>query len=116
MNELLFGPLLLTAMFGGLLGIVFFGGLWWTVRKSLASTQPALWIFASLLLRLGLVLAGFYLLAGDQWQRWLACLSGFFVARLIVTRTIPALLNRSGAALAKQSKPSEMGKHHAPES
>src|SRR3990167_5758726 len=46
----------------------------------------ALWIFTSLLLRLSLTLAGFYWVAGDDWRRLLACLLGFLLARLLVTR------------------------------
>lgn len=66
---------------GGVLGAIFFGGLWWTVRRSLTSAQPALWLFGSLLLRITLVLAGFYLVAGGRWERALACLLGFVMAR-----------------------------------
>ena len=71
---------------GGALGAMFFGGLWWTVQKALSSKRPALWFFGSLLLRMPLVLAGFYFVAGGHWQRLLACLAGFVIARLIVTR------------------------------
>lgn len=93
-------PLVLAAIAGGLLGAIFFGGLWWTVRKSLGSAQPALWLFASLLVRSGVVLAGFYVVAGVDWQRWLACLAGFLVARLIVT-----YMTRSREVQANQSGP-----------
>ena len=84
MNDML--PLVLAWATGGVLGALFFGGLWWTVRKALASNQPALWLLTSGLLRMGLTLAGFYIAAGGNWQRWLACLLGFFMARQIVTR------------------------------
>lgn len=70
---------------GLLLGALFFGGLWWTVRKGLASQQPALWFFGSLLLRMSLALAGFYIVAGGHWERLAVCLLGFFMARLVVT-------------------------------
>jgi F1F0 ATPase subunit 2 len=36
---------------GGVLGGLFFGGLWWTVRRALASKHAALWFLSSLLLR-----------------------------------------------------------------
>ena len=78
---------------GALLGGVFFGGLWWTVRRGVASDHPALWFLGSLLARMAVALYGFYLLGGSEWQRWLACLAGFVVARLVVnrlTREIPA--------------------------
>ncbi len=67
------------------LGAIFFGGLWWTVRGSLASPRPALRLSGSLLLRLSIALAGFYLVGHDHWDRLLACLAGFVMARLVVT-------------------------------
>ena len=83
MNETL--TLLLAGGAGVVLGTVFFGGLWWTVRAGLASKQPALWFAGSLLLRMGITLAGFYFVAGSDWKRLLCCLLGFVLARLAVT-------------------------------
>ena len=71
---------------GAVLGVVFFGGLWWTVRKSLYSKHPALWIFGSLILRISIVAAGFYLFSGHYWGRLLLCLLGFIAARFGVIR------------------------------
>lgn len=84
MNEMLI--LLPAWMAGILLGAMFFGGLWWTVRKGLASKRPAAWFLGSMLLRIGLTVAGFYFVAGGHWQRLLLCLLGFAMARLLVTR------------------------------
>jgi F1F0 ATPase subunit 2 len=78
--------LALTPFAGMLLGAMYFGGLWWTVRKGLASPRPAQWFIFSLLLRLGLTLSGFYFVAGNDWKKMLACLLGFIVARIIVIR------------------------------
>ena len=78
--------LMLAWIAGGALGAFFFGGLWWTVRKSLASTQPAFWMFVSLLLRMGVTMSGFYFASGGDWQRLLSCLVGFVMARQLVTR------------------------------
>ena len=84
MNEILsLAPALVA---GVLLGAIFFGGLWWTVRKGVASKEPALWFFGSLLLRTSIALAGFYYIARGHWERLLVCLLGFIIARLIVTR------------------------------
>ncbi|MEP6668655.1 MAG: ATP synthase subunit I [Chthoniobacter sp.] len=80
MNETL--TLVLAWMAGGALGAIFFGGLWWTVRKGVSSPNPALWFLGSMLLRMGIALAGFYLVSGGQWQRLVACLLGFLMARL----------------------------------
>jgi F1F0 ATPase subunit 2 len=83
MNEVL--PLLLVASAGFALGLVFFGGLWWTIRRMLHSARPVLWMLGSLILRTGITLAGFWLVAGHDWKRLLACLAGFFIARLTLT-------------------------------
>jgi len=94
MNETL--TLILAAGAGILLGVLFFGGLWWTVRRGLASHRPVLWFFGSLLLRTSLALAGFFLVAGNQWQRLLACLGGFVLARVVLTRWLrPAKANQN---------------------
>jgi F1F0 ATPase subunit 2 len=71
---------------GLLLGTFFFGGLWWTVRRAVASPQPALWLLGSLLLRTAVVLIGIYAVGSGQWQRLMLCLLGFFIARIIVIR------------------------------
>ena len=84
MNESL--GLFLALMAGALLGAIFFGGLWWTVRKSFSSPNPALWLFGSSLVRTSMALAGFYFIALGHWQRLLVSLLGFGMARLIVTR------------------------------
>lgn len=76
---------------GSVLGGIFYGGLWWTVRKSMVSINPAFWVLSSLLVRMGISLGGFYFvisseLGGAPWQRLLLCLFGFLMARLLVTR------------------------------
>jgi len=98
--------LTLALVAGLLLGAMFFGGLWWTVRWAVASGSPALWFSGSLLLRLGLALAGFYLVGAHHWQRLLLCLFGFVAARLFVT-----WLAGSAGATPKRSV---SGASHAP--
>jgi len=93
MNEAMF--LIVAFTTGALLGVIFFGGLWWTVRKAVFSTQPALWFFGSLLLRMSIALGGFYLVGGGHWERLVVCLLGFVAARLVVTwMTRPQQLNQ----------------------
>lgn len=84
MNDLL--SLVVAGAAGLALGAVFFGGLWWTVRRGVASPRPVLWFVGSLLARMGVVVAGFHLVGGAQWQRLLGCLLGFVLARFLVTR------------------------------
>ena len=83
MNEWL--TLALAGMAGLLLGAIFFGGLWWTVRLGVASRRPALLFLGSLLLRTVVVVAGIYFVGDGHWQRLLACLFGFVIARILVT-------------------------------
>jgi len=84
--------LMVAVIVGVALGLFFFGGLWWSVRCGAASPQPALWFGASLLLRTAVVLPCFYWVGAAQWPRLLACLIGFYAARLAVLRaTRPAV-------------------------
>ena len=78
--------LVLALVAGLMLGAIFFGGLWWTVRKGVFSKSPALWFLGSMLLRMGIVLAGFYFVGRGDWQRLVTCLLGFIIARFIVMR------------------------------
>ena len=105
MNEAL--SLMAALVAGVVLGALFFGGLWWTVQKGVSARQPALWLFGSMLLRTSIALAGFYFIAHGHWQRLLACLLGFVIARLIVMR-----LTRAG------EKPIHLAQEagHAPQS
>ena len=84
---------------GMLLGGVFFGGLWWTVRKGVSSPRPAVWFFGSLLLRMGLALTGVYFVTAGHWERLLAGILGFVMARFAVTRfTAPSVKDFSSSA------------------
>jgi F1F0 ATPase subunit 2 len=82
MNDFLLLAATLAA--GLLLGAFFFGGLWWTVVKGISSPKPALWFFGSMLLRTSVTLAGVYFVGREDWRRWLQCLLGFVLARLVV--------------------------------
>jgi F1F0 ATPase subunit 2 len=84
---------------GFALGALFFGGLFWTLRRGLSAGHPELWVFASLLLRVFIVLAGFYAVGHDDWHRLLASLAGFVVARIVATH-----FARRGKPLQRQSE------------
>ena len=66
---------------GGILGAMFYGGLWWTIRRSVTSRQPALWILGSLLIRTGIALTGFFVVSSGSWMRMVLCLLGFVMAQ-----------------------------------
>lgn len=73
---------------GMVLGLFFFGTLWLTVRRVPHSRHPAGLVFGSLLGRLAVVLAGFFLLMDGSWERPVACLAGFIVARQVMLRVV----------------------------
>lgn len=87
----------LSAFAGLFLGTVFFGGLWWTIRMGVASGNPALWFFCSLMIRMAAVFAGLYWIGKDDWKRLVACLFGLIVARFAVT-----WLTRQSGGIAKE--------------
>jgi len=69
------------------LGLIYFLGLWATIRQLAQRQHTSLWMMASLVLRLGLVLTGFYfLMSAAGWQGLLAALLGFTLVRLVLTR------------------------------
>jgi len=94
--------LLLAAVAGLALGLLYFGGLWLTVRRIARTRHPGPLFALSLLLRMALTLAGFYLVMDGSWQRMLACLAGFIAVRqLLVSRLrpdrLPAVVPEEGA-------------------
>lgn len=91
--------LIFAGIAGAGLGVIFFGGLWWTVRKGMASARPALWFLGSLLIRMGLVLAGLYFVGAGDWKRLLASLIGFILSRFIIIR-----ITRSSTPSPSRSK------------
>ena len=82
MNEIVY--MILAFILGLLLGTIFFGGLWFTIRKLVASKIPALLFLGSFILRVGITLTGFYFISSGRWQRLLICMAGFITARYSV--------------------------------
>jgi F1F0 ATPase subunit 2 len=66
---------------GAALGAGYFAGLWLTVCRLSNTPSPYRFYSLSLLFRLTLVLAGFYLLAGRGYGYLLAAGVGFMVSR-----------------------------------
>ena len=77
---------------GLILGWLFYQGLWWTVRRGLASRHPATWFLVSLLVRMVVVVAGVILVAQGDWRRLLACLAGVALGRVVVSWRVRAPL------------------------
>ncbi|MEA2116488.1 MAG: ATP synthase subunit I [Thermodesulfobacteriota bacterium] len=79
------------------LGLIYFLGLWATIRQLAQRQHTGLWMMTSLVLRLGLVLTGFYFLMGTAgWQGLLAALLGFSLVRLILTRWLRPISRANG--------------------
>ena len=78
---------LLPALLAGIgLGIVFFGGLWLTIQKGLQSKQSGLIFTGSFIARMTVILVGFYYVGVSDWKMMVACLAGFLIARVAITR------------------------------
>lgn len=92
MNVMLWLSFALSLVIGGLLGVFFFGGLWWTVQRLSDSSSPYLLLLASFVVRMAVIMAGFYLLLAWGWQHMLAALAG-----LLIARTFLAYRARPGA-------------------
>ena len=74
------------------LGLLYFGGLWLTVRRLPGSGRPALLFAGSFAGRTAVTIAGFYLVMDGHWERMLACLAGFLIARqFLISRLRPPL-------------------------
>jgi len=69
---------------GMALGMFFFGGLWFTVKKAVTAKIPAIWFFGSFILRVSIVMLGFYFISPGGLQRLIVSLTGFVVARFVV--------------------------------
>ena len=90
--------LILILMFAGgmILGVVYFSGLWFTVRYIKNGAHQAFWLIASLILRLTLLLAVFYLiLSYGHWGHLLAVLAGFVAVRILSVRNMRRQLSAS---------------------
>jgi F1F0 ATPase subunit 2 len=71
---------------GGIIGVFYFGGLWLTVRALAGARNPGFLILASFVSRTAVALFAFYLLMDGRWQRLLAGMAGFLIARYYMLR------------------------------
>lgn len=74
---------------GILLGSVFFCGLWYTVIHGVKSSHPEIWFLVSFVVRMAWATGGFLVVSGGHWERLLACLGGFLLARGVVSCWLP---------------------------
>ena len=60
--------LLVSFAAGLVLGAAYMAALWFTVRRISTVRQPGLWLFVSAVVRVALLLAGFYWVSQGRWQ------------------------------------------------
>jgi F1F0 ATPase subunit 2 len=84
MNEAL--HISFSLLIGLVIGTLFFGGLWFTIKNAVTAKTPAIWFALSFSFRVAITLIGFYYTSLGNWQRLIACLIGFMIARFIITR------------------------------
>jgi F1F0 ATPase subunit 2 len=80
---------------GILFGIIYFGGLWLTIQKMGQMDRPILLLTGSFILRLALVMAGFYLVSNGQLELLAVSLVTFFLTRFYFIRKIQPAAERS---------------------
>ncbi|GAA4082041.1 ATP synthase subunit I [Zhongshania borealis] len=99
--------LVFAALAGGVLGLFFYGGLYLTVSRGLNSARPALWFFASFVLRVAVVISGFYFINDGGWPSIVSCLAGFMIVGLVfpMWKKVPAAADKTDISGST---------HHAP--
>lgn len=76
---------------GVLLGAFYFTGLWWTVRQLDSRRNVAPVFLLSMVFRTAVVVFGFYMILGKDWQHLLLGLFGFMIVRFFSTRYISSI-------------------------
>lgn len=78
----------LSFLAGMALGLLNFGGLWLTVRRLPHTKHAALLAIGSWLARLLITLTGFYFVMNGEWRYMAACLPGFLLSRMLLSRML----------------------------
>jgi F1F0 ATPase subunit 2 len=86
MNDIL--PIFLAFPAGFALGLFYFGSLWITVRQLPTTQWPLRLFIGSYVGRLAIAALGFYLIIGGHWERALAGLLGFVLARILLVQRL----------------------------
>jgi len=70
------------------LGAVNYAALWMTVQKITCARNPALLNVLSYAVRMGFIMAIFYIVMGGRWERLVICLAGFLLIRTISIKCV----------------------------
>ncbi|HAE62172.1 MAG TPA: ATP synthase subunit I [Eubacteriaceae bacterium] len=91
--------MLIAFIVGGLLGFIFFGGLYLSVTMLNKLKYPALFMSASLIIRMVILLAGIYFISSGNGYNMIAALSGVVIVRVAMTNSI-----KKSIGLSKDNK------------
>ncbi|KQC10765.1 MAG: hypothetical protein APR62_11320 [Smithella sp. SDB] len=78
---------LAVALIAGMgLGAFYFIVLWWMVQRLPQAKSPTRLMIGSFIIRMAVILTGFYLVMGNgHWERLAAAMLGFIIIRKILT-------------------------------
>ncbi len=68
---------------GIILGLIFFGGLYYTTKKLSIVKRPALFVIASIVLRMAILIGGLYFIFSGDIIRLLIAIVGVFISKYI---------------------------------
>ena len=80
--------LILAFMTGMALGAFFSLNLWSSVRRMTDEQTPWYFMYGSFMLRMLVVVLGFYLVMAGRWERLVAAFLGFVLVREIMVRRL----------------------------
>lgn len=83
-----FPQLFLLFLAGMGLGLFYFGGLWLTLQKLATRQSWTVWLGISFIVRLAVVMGGFFLLMQGSWLKLVALTTGFIVTRIVMIKRI----------------------------
>jgi len=73
---------------GFVLGVLYFLGLWLTLKDLPSTKRWGLKVFVSFIIRVSLLAAAFFYLMGQDWERMVALIMGFWFARMVMIRRL----------------------------
>lgn len=77
---------------GLMLGIIYFTWLWKDTKTLVNRHCLRVWFFHGIA-RSGLLVICFYLLSGNNWKYWIACLVGWTILRILILFKVLRQLN-----------------------
>ena len=96
-----FPQLFLLFLAGMGFGLFYFGGLWLTLQKLAHRRSWTLWLGISFIVRLAVVLSGFFLLMQGNWLKLTALTMGFIVTRIVIIKRIQKTSGPTGQETGK---------------